>query len=65
MGQQTYMLGSIFKTLDMNYQNGLACSDTKNMSIYQQQIFNMVQEKLGINAVYFLRDTEGTPNTIP
>lgn len=55
------MLGSIFKTLDMNDQNGLVDSRTSNMTIYQQQIFNMVQEKIGINAVYFLRDTEGKP----
>lgn len=55
------MLGSIFKTLDMNDQNGLVHSQANNMTIYQQQIFNMVQEKLGIDAVYFLRDTEGKP----
>lgn len=55
------MLGSIFKTLDMTIQNGLAYTSTEGLSTYQQQICNMVKEKLGISAVYFLRDADGTP----
>lgn len=55
------MLGSIFKTLDMNFENGLVYTNTENLPTYQQLICNMVQEKLGINAIYFLRDTDGTP----
>lgn len=57
------MLGSIFKTLDINYDNGLADATVDNMPIYQKQFFNMAKEKLEIDAVYFLRDTDGTPRT--
>lgn len=57
------MLGSIFKTLDINYNNGLADATVENMPVYQKQFFNMAKEKLGIDAVYFLRDTDGTPKT--
>lgn len=55
------MLGSIFKSLDVNTSNGLANEQFKGDSIYQQQFFNMAREKLGIDAVYFLRDAEGMP----
>lgn len=55
------MLGSIFKTLDMNYENGLTDSTSKSMSAYQEQIYKMVNEKLGVNAIYFLRNADGIP----
>jgi len=55
------MLGSIFKVLDLNRNNGLAENLIENASVYQQQFFHMVQEKLGVDAVYFLRDADGTP----
>ena len=57
------MLGSIFKALDLNYENGLADITVENMPVYQKQFFNMTKEKLGIDAVYFLRDTDGIPRT--
>ena len=57
------MLGSIFKALDINYDNGLTDTTVTNMTVYQKQFFDMVQEKLGIDAVYFLRDADGTPKT--
>ena len=47
------MLGSIFKALDINYDNGLADVTAENMPVYQEQFFNMAREKLGIDAVYF------------
>ena len=53
--------GNIFKTLDINYDNGLIDESNKSLSTYQKQVFKMIQDKLGINAVYFLRDSEGMP----
>lgn len=47
-----FMLGSIFKSLDVNTNNGLANEQFKGESIYQQQFFNMAKEKLGIDAIY-------------
>ena len=55
------MLGSIFKTLDMNYENGLTDSISKSKSVYQEQIYKMVNEKLGVDAIYFLRNADGVP----
>lgn len=55
------MLGSIFRSLDVNPDNGLADGNFIGESIYQKQFFNMAKEKLGIDAIYFLRDAEGTP----
>ena len=47
--------------LDINCDNGLADSMNKKMTMYQQQFFKMVKEKIGIDAIYFLRDAEGIP----
>ena len=47
-----FMLGSIFKSLDVNTNNGLANEQFKGESIHQQQFFNMAKEKLGIDAIY-------------
>ena len=58
------MLGSIFKTLDMNYENGLTDSISKSKSVYQEQIYKMVNEKLGVDAIYFLRNAIITSNGI-
>lgn len=54
------VLKNLFKSLDMDYDNGLATNNNiSSMSSYQKYFFNQVHEKLGIDAVYFLRDTNG------
>lgn len=55
------LLGSIFNSLDINGQNGLASDDNKKMTAFQKQFYYHVKEKLKIDAVYFLRDSEGIP----
>lgn len=54
-------LGSIFKALDIDYKNGLTDSHTPNMTVYQKHFFNVAKEKLKIDAIYFLRDSDGEP----
>ena len=55
------MLENIFAVLDINSKNGLIDASVQNMSVFQSQFFQMVQEKLGIDAVFFLRDADGIP----
>jgi type I restriction-modification system DNA methylase subunit len=55
------VLGSIFRTLDMEKANGLANSDSDNMTVFQRYFFAQVKEKMGLDAVFFLRDTDGAP----
>ena len=54
------LLTRIFEALDMNSENGLA---TENLSVemtpYQKLFFQQVHDKIGINAIYFLRDSRG------
>ncbi|WP_283608361.1 HsdM family class I SAM-dependent methyltransferase [Faecalispora anaeroviscerum] len=57
------ILGSIFSSLDIKEQNGLASDDSKKMTTYQKQFYLHVKEKLNIDAVYFLRDSDGVPKT--
>lgn len=53
-------LKSIFQSLDINGQNGLATDEeTSSMSAFQQFFFSNAKEKIGIDAVYFLRDSDG------
>ncbi|WP_326975236.1 HsdM family class I SAM-dependent methyltransferase [Caproicibacter sp. BJN0012] len=55
-------LGSIFTALDISPENGLAIKDSlSDMTIYQKLFFKQVQDKIGIDAVYFLRDPDGIP----
>lgn len=54
-------LGSIFRTLDINEQNGLAVNEHQDMTAYQRFFYKNAKDKLGIDAIYFLRDTEGNP----
>ena len=61
MGTFEYNLGSIFKELDMDHTNGLVDDTNSRISAFQRYFFTQVREKLKINAVYFLRDTDGTP----
>ena len=46
-------LKKIYKMLDINCDNGLADSMNKKMTMYQQQFFKMVKEKIDIDAIYF------------
>ena len=54
------LLNGIFEYLDINSSNGLATEEElKNMTSFQRLFFNQVHEKIGIDAVYFLRDSNG------
>lgn len=53
-------INQIFEELNMNNENGLVCEDTNaKMTTYQHLLFSQAREKIGIDAVYFLRDEEG------
>ncbi len=56
-------LGSIFSSLGLSTDNGLAVNTQQELTVYQRQFYLQVKEKLNIDAVYFLRDTEGVPKT--
>lgn len=56
-------LGSIFSSLDISATSGLAFDENADMTVYQRQFFKQAKEKLGIDAVYFLRDSEGAAKT--
>lgn len=56
-----YSLGSIFKELDMDHANGLIDDTNSSASAFQRYFFTQVREKLKVDAVYFLRDTDGIP----
>lgn len=54
------LLNGIFECLDIDSSTGLATEDNVNdMSSFQRLFYMQVHEKLGINAVYFLRDANG------
>ncbi len=54
------LLNGIFEYLDINPDNGLAHEDgINNMTPFQRLFYNQVHEKIGIDAVYFLRDSNG------
>lgn len=53
-------LENIFRFLDMDEKNGLATRENiEQMTIYQQLFFSQAKEKIGVDAVYFLRDSDG------
>ena len=53
-------LNGIFECLDINSSTGLATEDSlQSMSPFQRLFYTQVHEKIGIDAVYFLRDTNG------
>ena len=56
-----FSLGSVFRSLDMDHSNGLVDSETTSRTPFQNYFFSQAKEKLKINAVYFLRDVNGTP----
>ena len=54
------LLNGIFECLDINSGTGLATEDNlRTMSPFQKLFYTQVHEKIGIDAVYFLRDTNG------
>lgn len=54
------LLNGIFECLDINSCTGLATEDNiQSMSPFQRLFYTQVHEKVGIDAVYFLRDTNG------
>ena len=54
------ILENLFESLDINENNGLmhGNSDT-SLGNFQQLFYNQAKEKIGVDAVYFLRDTDG------
>lgn len=48
-----YNLGSIFKSLDMNYSNGLTDENDSGQTVFQKYFFAQAKEKLNIDAIYF------------
>lgn len=53
-------LNSIFSSLDISKDTGLATDETiDEMTSYQRLCYYQLKNKLGIDAVYFLRDPEG------
>ena len=56
-----FSLGSIFKSLDMDYSNGLIDKSEESLTTFQSYFFSQAKEKLKIDAVYFLRDSDGIP----
>ncbi len=53
-------LNGIFECLDINSSTGLATEDSvQSMSPFQRLFYTQVHEKIGIDAVFFLRDANG------
>lgn len=54
------LLDGIFECLDINSNTGLAKEDgLQSMRPFQRQFYTQVHDKLGVDAVYFLRDANG------
>ena len=54
------LLNGIFECLDINSSTGLATEDSlQSMTSFQRLFYTQVHEKIGIDAVYFLRDENG------
>lgn len=54
------LLNGIFDCLGINSSTGLVTQDSlQSMSTFQRLFYTQVHEKIGIDAVYFLRDSEG------
>ena len=53
-------LNGIFECLDINSSTGLATEDSlQSMNPFQRLFYTQVHEKIGIDAVFFLRDANG------
>lgn len=48
-------LSQLFRKLDMDSSNGLVEGETEEMTAFQRHFYTAVREKIGVNAVYFLR----------
>lgn len=56
------LLNGIFECLDIDSNTGLASEESLlSMSSYQKLFYEQAHEKIGVDAVYFLRDEEGVP----
>ena len=54
------LLNGIFECLDINSSTGLATEDgLQSMTPFQRLFYTQVHEKIGIDAVFFLRDVNG------
>ena len=54
------LLIGIIESLDINSGTGLATEDNlQSMTSFQRLFYTQVHEKIGIDAVYFLRDVFG------
>lgn len=54
------LLNGIFECLDISSSTGLASEDSlRSMSPFQRLFYTQAHEKIGIDAVYFLRDING------
>ena len=54
------LLNGIFECLDINSSTGLATEDSlQSLTPFQRLFYTQVHEKIGIDAVYFLRDANG------
>ena len=53
-------LNSVISCLDMTSKTGLASDDNlTDLTSYQRLFYSQVKSKIGVDAVYFLRDEEG------
>ena len=53
-------LNNIFSYLDINNSTGLASEDNlEDLSMFQKAFYEQVKSKIGVDAVFFLRDEEG------
>jgi type I restriction-modification system DNA methylase subunit len=48
-------LNALFRKLDMDSSNGLVSIENKQLTGFQKHFYDNVKEKLGVDAVYFLR----------
>lgn len=54
------IINKIFEELNINSENGLASEDSiDKMTTYQRLLYSQAKEKIGADAVYFLRDSDG------
>lgn len=54
------ILNGIYKCLDIDNRTGLASTDNlQSMTSFQRLFYLQVHEKIGVDAVYFLRDLDG------
>ena len=54
------IINNIFNKLNIDKENGLATDENlETMTAYQRFFYKQARDKIGIDAVYFLRDTDG------